>query len=283
MEHTSPVWLVVNAASGSNNPEAVETVTAALAKVGHAPARIVTIPDDDLPDRATLESGGVGILAIFTGDGTANAQLALVQGWGGQVLVLPGGTQNLLAKSLHGETAAPDIAVRLPALVPIRLRMVRTSQGDALCEVLAGPGATWSDVREEIRDGTLGGIAATLGEALRQTTSGPAVKVVEPHIGRDEGYPALRLYPGTREMAVDGYGAQDLTEMAQQGIAILRRDFRTGPHDQLGEHPRVTCRSEQPIELMIDGERSTGSREESFQVVDCDVDFLSSAGRPDND
>lgn len=283
MEHTPPLWLVVNAASGSNDPDAVKAVEAALAEAGHAPARIITIPDDDLPDRAGLEAAGVGTLAIFTGDGTANAQVALIQGWGGRVLILPGGTQNLLAKSLHGESDAPTIARAVATLSPQRLRMVRTAQGDALCEVLAGPGATWSDVREEMRDGTLGGIAASLGEALRQTTSGPPVRIAEPRIGRDEGYPALRLYPGRRDMAVDGYGAQDLADMARQGIAILRRDFRTGPHDQLGEHAIVTCRSDQPIELMIDGERSTGKTEETFEIVDCDVDFLSSVRRHDND
>lgn len=283
MEHASPLWLVVNAASGSNRPDTVTAVEAALAEAGHPPARILAIPGDDLPDRARLETNSVGILAIFAGDGTANAQVAKLQGWGGQVLVLPGGTQNLLAKALHGDAAAPAIARQLASLSPTRRRMVRTSEGDALCEVLAGPGATWSDVREEMRGGTLGGLAATIGEALRQTTSGPTVIVAEPRMGRDEGYPALRLHPGSREMAVDGYGAQDMSEMAQQGIAILRRDFRTGPHDQLGEHHRVTCRSDHPIEMMIDGERATGSTAETFEIVDCDVNFLSSTPRHAND
>ena len=62
-------------------------------------------------------------------------------------------------------------------------------------------------------------------------------------------------------------GAETIADYARQGVALLRRDFREGPHDELGWHRAIVCRSSDPIELMIDGERATGSCEERFEVV----------------
>lgn len=279
MDQTPPIWLVANAASGSNSDDALDDLMARLAAIGREPARVVRFPDDPLPSRADLDREGIGMLAVFTGDGTVNAQCTRLYGWQGAVLVLPGGTQNLMAKALHGEDVSVDgvvAALVQGSLSSIRRRLIRCAQGDALCEIVAGPGAVWADVREEIRDGDLGGIATSLGEAIRRSASDPGVTIVEPAMGREEGYPALRLYPGAAGMAVDAYGPQDIAGIAQQAGAILRRDFRAGPHDKLGEHDRVRCRSDEPIELMIDGERRTGSRDETFEIMDCDVNFLSS-------
>ena len=279
MDRTTPIWLVANAASGSNSGDALDNLTARLAAISREPARIVHFPDDPLPTRADLERERVGILAVFAGDGTVNAQCARLHGWQGAVLVLPGGTQNLMARALHGEEASVEgivAALDRGRLASARRRLIRCTQGDALCEIVAGPGAVWADVREEIRDGGLGGIATSLGEAIRRSASDPGVAIVEPATGRKEGYPAIRLHPGASGMAVDAYGPQDIAGVAQQAGAMLRRDFRTGPHDALGEHDRVRCRSAAPIELMIDGERRTGSRDETFEIMDCDVNFLSS-------
>ncbi|QCI94542.1 diacylglycerol kinase family protein [Novosphingobium sp. EMRT-2] len=279
MDRTPPIWLVANAASGSNSDAALDDLMARLAATGREPARVVRFPDDPLPARADLDREGVAMLAVFTGDGTVNAQCTRLYGWQGAVLVLPGGTQNLMAKALHGEDVSVEgvvAALEQGSLSSTRRRLIRCAQGDALCEIVAGPGAVWADVREEIRDGDLGGIATSLGEAIRRSASDPGVMIVEPATGREEGYPAIRLHPGATSMAVDAYGPQDIAGVAQQAGAILRRDFRTGPHDKLGEHDRVRCRSSEPIELMIDGERRTGSRDETFEIMDCDVNFLSS-------
>lgn len=269
-------WLVVNTASGSNNAEAVEQVVSGLTKSGHAPHRTVRLPDEKLPERAELEAAGVTLLVTFTGDGTANSQVARLHDWQGQLLVLPGGTQNLLAKRLHGAALAEQILSALAegGLNRRRISMIRTAHGDALCEIVAGPGATWSDVREMMRERDVAALATTLAEAIRQSAGGPAVSVVEPVLGKAEGYPAIRLSPREEQMAVDGYCAEGFADYARQSMAILRRNFRQGPHDELGTYREVLCRSHQPIELMIDGERATGGTEERFTITPCPVEFL---------
>lgn len=279
----SPLWLVTNSASGSNSQAAVDAVAASLNAVGCAPSRIIRFPEDPLPERDELSAAGVRTLAIFTGDGTANSAATKLEGWNGAILILPGGTQNLLSKALHGDVPAEAVTGALVAghYRRTRRRAVRTSQGAALCEVLVGPGALWADVREGLRDFDLGAIADTFGNAMRETREGPGVALAEPAAGKPEGYRAIRFVPGDSAMNADGYDFTDLADLAAQGFAMLvKRDFRQGPHDHLGSFDRATCTSDGPIALMIDGERREGGTRENFVCEEFGADFISTqAGR----
>src|SRR6195952_2251366 len=146
-------WLCVNAASGSNNDAAIQAVSQAFAAVGAAPQQIIDICENGVPEPRDLAQAAVSRLAVFAGDGTTNAVVTALEGWDGDVLVLPGGTANLLSRALHGERDAVTVARDLSNLKVQRRPCIRTSQGTALIEVLAGPGATWSDVREGMREG----------------------------------------------------------------------------------------------------------------------------------
>ena len=274
------LWLVVNRASGSNDDAALDGLLAAFEAARCPPSRVIDASADDLPDRQLLEREGVATLAVFTGDGTINAVVPPLEGWGGAVLILPGGTANLLAHALHGEREAAEIVARFGAgeLVRQRRTSIRSSQGTALCEVLAGPGATWSDVREGLRDGDLAATASKAVEAMRQSAGGPRVVLAAPELGSAEGYAGIRLAPLAGGMQVDGYGAESAADVVKQGVALLRRNFREGPHDELGTHAEALCRSldGSPIELMIDGERRTGGPAERFSLAPLEVDLLSS-------
>ncbi|MBB4614461.1 diacylglycerol kinase family protein [Novosphingobium taihuense] len=277
MEH-SPLWLLTNSASGSNTDSAVDEVAASLAAAGHAPGRVIRFPDEDLPTGEELDAAGVATLAIFTGDGTINAAGSALEGWGGALLVLPGGTQNLLAKSLHGDVPVEAITGALSSARKIRRRAIRTSQGAGLIEVLAGPGAMWADVREGVRDLDLATIAESFGNAFRETRDGPGVRLTDPVAGKAEGYRAVRIGCSGDQLEADGYDFADFGEFAAQGFAMLvKRDFRQGPHDELGTFDAVTLVSEAPIALMIDGERREGGREERITCDTFALDFISTA------
>ncbi|MCK9543103.1 MAG: diacylglycerol kinase [Novosphingobium sp.] len=277
MTQRGQTWLAVNSASGSNDRDAVNAVVTALEEGGRKPDRVIDISREDAPSRDGLD--GVGLVAVFAGDGTVNALVTGLEGWNGDVLVLPGGTANLLARALHGEADAAEIARRAGAMRPVRRSCVRTGGGTALIEVLAGPGAMWSDVREDMREGELAAMADSAVAAVKQSTSGPMVRIADPAMGREEGYAGVRLEPGEGGFAVSGYGAQGVGDLVKQGIALLRRDFREGPHDELGSHARIRCESVDgsPIELMIDGERSTGASHETFSLAPLAVNLLSSS------
>jgi hypothetical protein len=276
MEREPIHWLVVNGASGSNDAETVPRLREALSAAGAAPLRIVDIQAEDCPDAGTLAAAGVRLLSIFAGDGTVGSLAARAEGWDGEVLVLPGGTANLLSRALHGERDAAQIVAELPNLRAVRRQAIRCGQGSALSEVLAGPGAVWSDVREGLRESDVVGVAASGAEAVRQSIAGPMVHLREPPVGRDSGYAGLRLVPDGGRIAVSGYGAETFSDYLRQGVALLKRDYRAGPHDDLGQHAAALCRSSDgaPIELMIDGERRTGGPEERFSLAELDVNLL---------
>ncbi len=278
MTEEKPLWLVLNAASGSNDHAASSELMSALAAVGRAPARVVDCSEKALPTRAELEAGNVGVVACHTGDGTLNRLLASLEGWVGAVLVLPGGTTNLLAKAIHGERSATETVAGLADMRRVRRQCLRSAAGTALIEVLAGPGATWSDVREGLREGDFAEVAGKTVEAAQASTGGSMVSIRSPEIGKDAGYAGIRLTPLDHGIAVEGYGAETLADYLRQGIALLRRDFRTGPRDDLGMHPEVRCASidGSPIELMFDGERCTGPAEITFSLAELDLDLLAS-------
>jgi len=271
-------WLIVNPASGSYSAAAVADLRGALAGAGTAVDRTIAC-DRGLPTRAEVEAGGVRLVSVFAGDGTVNSVATALEGWSGALLVLPGGTANLLAGALHGDVDAPTIAARLPELVRLRRGCIRYTGGTALAEILAGPGATWSDVREELRDAGVAGLAGKTVAALRDSTAGPLVRLADPALGRADGYAGIRLAVAGQAMEVEGYGAQTIGDYLRQGLALLRRNFRDGPHDELGFHRAVACRSagDDPMALMVDGERREGRAEERFSLAPFALDLLGTA------
>lgn len=276
MERFARACLIVNAASGSNTPDACDAIGNGLRVQGIAIARSVAVPDDSLPTPAELDAADISLVAIYTGDGTLRSALTGLEGWRGAGLVLPGGTTNLLSKALHGDRPFEEILAELPRMMRRRRRCLRSEAGTAVIEVVAGPGAKWSDVREGLREGDVAAVASSTVDAAQASAGGSTVVLSHPDLGKPEGYSGVRLIPTDGGIQVEGYGADTITDYFAQGIALLRRDFRTGPHDDLGLHPRVHCASvdESPIELMLDGERDCGPSELQFSLAELEVDLL---------
>lgn len=274
--HTT--WLILNTASGSHDDERQAELLGGLEQAGHAPARIVDCSQEDLPGAEELDAAGIALLVVHGGDGTINSAIAKVQGWGGKVLPLPGGTANLLCRDLFGETEIGDILGHLAGgrLATVRRTCVRGDGWIALAEVLAGPGAAWADVREDMRDGNIANVVKGTIDAASASTTGPMVVLEDPAIGREEGYSGLRMVPEAAGMVVDGYGAAELGDYLKQAVAIIGRDFRNGPHDELGSHSAIACRmtEEAPIALMVDGERRDGGLREQFSLAELAVDLF---------
>ena len=279
MSHDFPSWLIVNERSGSSDAEAIVRLQHLLEQHRLRCERVLRLPQDDLPGGTELDAANVGRVIIHTGDGTANAALHALAGWGGEVLVLPGGTMNLLSARLHGaDCGREEILARVArgASRRIRLAVARSEVGNAFAGVLAGPGATWANVREAMRDVDIARIAQETGEAVSETTSGARVALSQPQRGRTEGYPLVELTPSARGLQVDAYCADDLAGYVQQGWALLRRQFREGPHERLGLFDEVVltnCDGE-PLKVLLDGEPQTLGPTARIQIAQFEVDLL---------
>ena len=278
MDRIESTWLVANAASGSNTPAALADLRTCLEAGGIVISRLIGFPDEALPTPEVLDAAGVASMIVYTGDGTINAALTKLKGWGGAVLILPGGTMNLLSKRLHGDYPVAEIVGVVARGGARRRRVTKITGpcGDAYAGLLAGPGTHWGAVREAMRELDIAGFASGAAEALALSTGETRVAAVDPPLGSRDGYPLIDMTPGEHGIQINGYLAETAGELAQHGWALLRRRFRDGPHDRLGIVDAVTLRNidGSEVAVLLDGEPCEGATEITFRVAQSDVDLL---------
>lgn len=167
------VAVVVNPASGSAGPDAVEAAERILADQGLNGA--VTTPGEDGLEaclKAALDSGP-DLLAIIAGDGTARIGAEMAGPKGPLVAPLPGGTMNMLPNALYGgrdwKTALAD------SLSNGTIRPVSGGEIDGqafyVAAILGSP-ALWADAREAVRDGDIHRLIDNSRRAWRRAFSG---------------------------------------------------------------------------------------------------------------
>ena len=273
-----PIWLVNNASSGSNDDAALAALDRCCGDNGFRVAHRTVFPAQDLPTPAILEAAQIDRVAVFAGDGTINTLLAHLAGWSGAVLVLPGGTMNLLYHRLHGERSMEEViaAAAHGDAVVRRPSAIRSPFGDAYAGLLAGPGTSWGRVREAMREADVVELAAGTVQAIEQTLAGDQIACVEPPLGRREGYPLVMLTPFDDGIEIEAYHAETAGEYLEQAWALLRRNFREGPHDVLGKTHTIRLASTQgnAFGLLIDGEQADAAPEVEFRLAACEVDLL---------
>lgn len=282
MTNPRKIWLVVNPASGSYDDKAFDALCTCCAQNAVELDRVIRFPDDDLPTAAQLDAAGVDLVAIYTGDGTINALVMGLYGWSGAVLILPGGTMNLLSIRLHGEADSETIVAKVARgeFRTERPCVVRCSAGDALAGMMVGPGTAWGDVREAMREMDIVGFATNAVEAIGASTVGTTVKLVDPASGKPDGYPLVVMTPERGTMSIAAYHSETVGDYAQQGVALLQRDFRKGPHDDLGTFESMTLASTgaEPLPTLVDGESAELPSRATFTVVPCEVDLIVTEG-----
>ncbi len=283
MIDTQDVWLVANPSSGSNDDDALEALSHHCESAGLCLTRRIAFPEEDLPTPAELDAAGLTMITVFAGDGTINALAGALEGWNGAVLVLPGGTMNLLSLRLHGPRSSEEIveAVVRGDARRIRLSAIRCDDHIALAGLLAGPATAWGDVRESMRELNVTAVVEDTVAAMNESTDGVPVRCVDPEAGRPEGYPLLMMTPESGHFSIKAYHAEGIVEYARQGLAILRRKFREGPHDDLGNYTdmRIESADGTDIPLLVDGEAVTSGASVRLSLGECGVDLIATGAR----
>lgn len=270
---------VANSRSGSFDQAKVDEILARATALGLGEPHPVYLPDADAPDAGSVDADD--IVAVFGGDGTIGSVVRGLADWGGAVLVLPGGTMNLASKRLHGDVDSLEIleAIAAGRVKRVRPNVVRTDEGDSLAGVMVGPGTSWSDVREAMRDIDIAGLAASTVRAFATTGSAARVACQEPALGRPEGYPMIEVLPTNSGMEISGYHADDLGQFAVGLAALLRHDFRSGPCEVFEiDHPVVIGAVDgSPVGMLVDGDPVDERKEVRLAVGASRVDLLVTA------
>lgn len=271
-------WLVINPGSGSFDEALVETIAERFAAAGQPFARTIDVGTDDLPD--AQGAGTAQRVVILTGDGTVSALHAGLSGWEGEILVLPGGTMNLLARALHGEAEPLEIvdAVLACNAKPVTIPLITAPGIVALSGLFAGPTTAWGDVREQMRNLDVAGLVETVPRAIAATLGEDSVSAE----GAKGAFPAFYLQPSEEGIKLTGVKADGPGDLLAHGWAWISGDFRDGPSDNLGTRAQVTIHGSEPggtLSLLVDGEKEQTDDPVTFSAAASAIRFLSLNGR----
>ena len=247
--------LITNTNSGSAGGVDEQAVVSSLKLAGLDIVETRILPDQDLPSQKQLDDKSIEIVAIVSGDGTISSLYAKIAKWSGAILVLPGGTMNLLSRRLHGDVSLDVLLESLSkgGLVPKQIALIAVAEKHILTGLTIGPSTRWAEVREGMRHADLQALAETIPAAWSDTMSADGV-----WIGDDvkNQFASVFVEPVDGDhLSVIAFIASNVGDMVGHGLAWLRKDFREGPHEDLGIMREVTISSaERKASVLIDGE-----------------------------
>lgn len=247
--------LVINSNSGNASSVDEEVLAARFEAAGFQITDRIMLPGDDLPSRALVEGQGFDTVAICAGDGTVSSLCSNLAGWPGEVLVLPGGTMNLLSRRLHGEYVLSELMDLLPNIsgTALAVPVIRVGDKEILTGLTVGPSTRWGKVREGIRQADITSLSETVPEAWSETLGDDGVWLKG---GAREAYAGIFIEPhAAGNISVLAFKANSLGDMVNHGLAWLQRDFRDGPRDELGLMGSATVVGDQAqTGILVDGE-----------------------------
>jgi len=220
------LWFVTNPNSGTADDKKADAIEAACDARNCGFVGRSNFPDDDLPTPDVLDAAKVDTVVLFAGDGTINAAVCALVGWDGAILILPGGTMNLLAKRLHGDAEPGDIvAAALAGGERVDLPYVAAGEHRALVGLIVGPAASWYRAREHVREGSLRQLLPAIRAAWRRTF-GRGVRLTGAP-GFPQQVQAAYVWAEDDYLEVAAIDARDLRSIAELGWTWVTGDWVT--------------------------------------------------------
>jgi len=249
-------WFITNPHAGSSDAAATDAILAAFAECGQTVVGRTDFPDDALPTLAALAQASADTVVLFAGDGTINAAVCALADWDGAILVLPGGTMNMLAKSLHGDAGPADIVAAAHRHGRrIALPFVAAGEHRALVGLIVGPAANWYRARESIRKRRLAALWPTIRQAWRRTF-GRGIR-----LAGAPGFPpqaqAAYVRPDGDELAVMAIDARDFGSIADLGWNLITGDWVAAHAVTERRTEQLILAERRPVLALFDGEPVT--------------------------
>jgi len=247
------LWFVTNPNSGSSDAAKAEAIEAACIEKGLRFVGRTNFPDQALPTIEQLDRAGADTVMLFAGDGTINAAVCALADWDGGILILPGGTMNLLAKALHGD-ADPAAIVEAAHRHDRRIALpyVEAGKHRALVGLIVGPAASWYRAREHVREGSLGKLLPAIRAAWRRTFGrGISLSGAPGFPPRVQG---AYVHAERGQLAVAAVDARDVRSIADLGWNWITGDWvaARAVTEHRAEEIRIVERL--PVLALFDGE-----------------------------
>jgi diacylglycerol kinase family enzyme len=243
-------WMVTNPASGSTSVDVCTAIEAALADIGAMLAGRTAFPEAPLPTAVDLDAAGVDTLILFAGDGTINAAIEAVRGWPGNILILPGGTMNLLAKVLHGN--ADPLAIIHASAQLCALPYVAIGEARAFVAAIIGPAAHWHRPRELARASRFRSMARAVRLAWRASFDrGIRVSGSDGPKGRHQ---AVIVTPKADGLDVAAVDARRWGDIVRLGWDYATGDWLNAPSVTHWRDREIAVLGRRGVLALIDGE-----------------------------
>jgi len=242
-------WIIANPASGSVTPAVRDSVEAALSACSEIVGR-TAFPEEPLPEPGAIDAAGADTIVLLAGDGTINAAACAFADWDGALLILPGGTMNLLSKALHGDVA-PDaiVAAAAAGAATIALPFAQGEGHRAYVGLILGPAASWNRARERLRAGRVRGLWRVVRHAWSRTMA---------HRVRIAGVPgaAQAVFVRATDAALDiaTVEAADWRSIAELGWGWVSGDWVAARAVHSYTRPTIRLRGKRPVQALFDGE-----------------------------
>ena len=247
------VWLILNRGSRAVGDGWEASLAQAFEARGATIIGTTDFPDEDLPDAAALDGAQADLVAVAAGDGTINATARALDDWSGALLILPGGTMNLLAKALHGDATPEAIIAAIsdpPQAAP--LPTIDCGETRALVGAIIGPGARWVHVREAVRKGRWGRLRHVIRLAYVRSLS----RAVHLRSGgrRSRGYRAVFIHTSDDALSVVKVRARGWADGARLGFSYLAGVWENARGIETATVDALTLAEDQPVFALFDGE-----------------------------
>ena len=167
------VVAVLNTGSGSCDETSADRARAVLDQAGLEAAEIVSVDPSGLVEALNTAVASADVLIVLGGDGTIGAAAGLCGGPAAPYLIpLPGGTMNMLPKSLYGAAPWTDaLAAVLASPVEQKVSGGELAGHRFYCAAILGAPSLWADAREAVREGHLLEAAQRAVTAARRSLS----------------------------------------------------------------------------------------------------------------
>lgn len=263
---------LVNPAAGSVSRDGLARLKSLLESLGHGHAELHEL---DLADcsmqMAELAAMDPDLMIVWGGDGTLRTALSVIGKTTPNLVLLPGGTMNVLCNALHGAKPWHDV-LRSVIDSPRRRTLSAGKIEDQVfyCAMLAGAPARMAEARESLRTGDIGAAAVAARAALDTLQSIHLTARLNAGYAGDERLPSTSIIgalvgplsksPGMEVAALADPSALGALNVVWQSFLT---DWRNAPGVTVISAKSLTIENEtdDPIPAIIDGEKlETGRR-----------------------
>lgn len=253
--------VLLNEKAGSVGPKAAEQMDAALKAAGVEQFAVVdaTRMSKRLFDRASQFEA----IIVLGGDGTARNAAELAPRNGPPLILLPGGTLNILPKALYGDLAWPEaLAAVLERGVERRLPVGRANGEAFYVAGLFGPTTLLALARESVREGKPLKALQRLRHALnRSFTRSIRARAGESKMRKAEGIGVLcPSFSGGIEaddLEWVRLDAKHLLDLARVSLRAITADWRNDSSIEIGKCRTGDIYAPGIIPATLDGEPRT--------------------------